>query len=309
LRLVAGVSLLKIAAQKRAEHLEPLDFAKLGLLVQDPIFSVREKFQDTICNLVAEEKLGAKYCILLLLAAHEPERELRTKLKAFVSRQARRGRLAMKSSSNVVETYYVDFLHLLSHHPDFSFASEDLKLFEVYIRFFLEAVAVSDNVSYLYCVSAQLKSVKDRLAADSENLYALSELSQTLIRELCASNSWSLQTFPGKIGMPRDLFQKLEPSETSQVLKTVYLESKSDFLRTRENKTQGKRNTPAKKIQKRVQRDSPDSSDSDTSDKENPSKRNRSFSTESELKSSPVRRSTRTKTIKTSNLADIEDSD
>jgi sister-chromatid-cohesion protein PDS5 len=119
------------------------------------------------------------------------------------------------------------------NHPDFSLDAQDLKLVETYIQFFLDTVATMDNISYIYCVSGQLKTVKDKLLPDSTNLYVFSELIQIMIRELCASNSWTLQTYPEKIGMPRELFERLSSSDAATVMKTIYLETESNFLKTR----------------------------------------------------------------------------
>jgi len=58
----------------------------------------------------------------------------------------------------------------------------------------------------------------------SENLYAMSELAQELIKSRTQSNSWSLQSYPGKVKLPSDILRALpSPDAANKILKTVYL--------------------------------------------------------------------------------------
>ncbi len=72
------------------------------------------------------------------------------------------------SSVDLLELSYVRLLHMLSHHPDFGADLESLQLFAKYIEFFLETVSSSENISYLYIVSGQLKVVRDVLSETSD---------------------------------------------------------------------------------------------------------------------------------------------
>jgi sister-chromatid-cohesion protein PDS5 len=150
-----------------------------------------------------------------------------------------------------LEHYFVDFAHLLAHHPDFTMDTDDLQTFEVYLKFYLDTLATAENISFLYYASAQLKMVRDKHSENSLNLYVISEISQVLIREHCATNNWILQTYPGKIGISRDLFEKLGQEESGIVMKTVYLEAHTDFMKHRMKKTplrkkSHKRSSPVK---------------------------------------------------------------
>jgi hypothetical protein len=71
-------------------------------------------------------------------------------------------------SVDLLELSYVRLLHMLSHHPDFGDDLESLQLFAKYIEFFLETVSSSENISYLYIVSGQLKVVRDVLSETSD---------------------------------------------------------------------------------------------------------------------------------------------
>lgn len=46
-----------------------------------------------------------------------------------------------------------------------------------------------------------------------QNLYALSELTQLIIKNKAARHSWTLSTYPGKISLPRDIFHNLTDIE------------------------------------------------------------------------------------------------
>lgn len=118
----------------------------------------------------------------------------------------------------------------MAHHPDYSMSTPDLIIFEAYIKFYLDSVTTSENISYLYCIAAQLKTVKDRFLKDSKSLWVVSEMTMMLVREICAGNNWILQTWPGKIGIPREIFERLSVTESSTLMKTVYLEQ-TDYLK------------------------------------------------------------------------------
>jgi sister-chromatid-cohesion protein PDS5 len=205
----------------------------------------------------------------------------------------------------------VDFVHLLAHHPDFSMETDDLQTFEVYLKFFLDALATSENIAFLYYAGAQLKMVRTRNSDKSINLYVLSEMIQVLIREHCASNNWMLQTYPGKVGLPRDLFEKLPAEESSTVMKTIYLEAQSNFMKHR---TQARTKTPKAKAHKRtspIKTDEETDSDSTQVDG-TPIKRKKTQKKHrvvGEDVDTPMRRSDRAKKSLRSNLVEHTDSE
>lgn len=52
----------------------------------------------------------------------------------------------------------------------------------------------------------------------TQNLYALSEVAQELIKAYCKGRQWSLQGYPGKVKLPSEIFRGL-PSDSAR--KTV----------------------------------------------------------------------------------------
>ncbi|KIM85696.1 hypothetical protein PILCRDRAFT_341662 [Piloderma croceum F 1598] len=52
----------------------------------------------------------------------------------------------------------------------------------------------------------------------------MSELAQELIKSRAQSNSWSLQSYPGKVKLPSDILRALpSPDAANKILKTTYL--------------------------------------------------------------------------------------
>ena len=89
-------------------------------------------------------------------------------------------RSALGLKMNYFEIIFVQFLHLLAHHPDFSLTQESLPdmakcvcllpftivssymIFGTrYIEFYLESVASAENISLLYHLSGKAKTVRD----------------------------------------------------------------------------------------------------------------------------------------------------
>ena len=65
---------------------------------------------------------------------------------------------------STTETSFVQLLHILAHHPDFTVATDDLVVFMQYFEFYLSCVATPENVSFLYHVAQKIKSSKDMVS-------------------------------------------------------------------------------------------------------------------------------------------------
>jgi hypothetical protein len=72
---------LKLLSQTEySDSFDTMDFCKIGCLIQDPVYHVRLSFVEKLCRDTAAKIIPTKYCIWLLLAAHEPEVELLNKV-------------------------------------------------------------------------------------------------------------------------------------------------------------------------------------------------------------------------------------
>jgi len=122
---------------------------------------------------------------------------------------------------------------LLAHHPDFALTQESVPDMAKYIDFYLGSVASAENVSLLYHLSGKAKTVRDSEShLYSENLYALSELAQHIIKDVAKRHSWTLQGFPMKVKLPTGILRPLPNAEAAnKILKQVFLPSEAlDWL-------------------------------------------------------------------------------
>nr|KAJ3419747.1 hypothetical protein HK105_006552 [Polyrhizophydium stewartii] len=219
LRLTAGLCMLKIARNgKLRALLDPMDVRRMAMLVQDPVFQVRNGFTMKLCAFLQGTLVPSHYIIMLFLIAHEPDAVLKTQVRTFVTRRAKQMRIGDSTSkAPLVENTFGSFLHLIAHHPDFSSESEDLEMAEGYIHFFFETVATAENVAMLYSVAAKVKTLKDKYADDSQKLYIAGELAQILIQDRASSNSWVLQSWQGPLPISSSIFEHLPSQEASAV--------------------------------------------------------------------------------------------
>jgi sister-chromatid-cohesion protein PDS5 len=106
-----------------------------------------------------------------------------------------------------------------------------------YIEFYLDIVATAENISLQFHLALKAKTVRD---ADShvfsevsgvecgslehrnkllfprvQHLYVLSELAQHLIRARAKNRGWTLNTYPGKVKIPGDIFRALPNHEAA----------------------------------------------------------------------------------------------
>ncbi|GAO48743.1 hypothetical protein G7K_2913-t1 [Saitoella complicata NRRL Y-17804] len=228
LRLVAAQSMLKFAALKPFEEMiAPNDFNKLALIAQDPCFQVRNGFLGKLMKGLTAVKLPVRFYSIVFLTAHEPEEELREKITGWI-----KSRAAFYRQQKSVDFLYtfVRLLHLLAHHPDFTNETEDLVDFAKYIAYYLDTVAVSDNVAHLFYFAQRVKQTADATTDSiNENLFVISDLAALIIKMKQEAHGWSMQTFPGKLGMPLDLFKALPDSRTAaEIARASYLPARME---------------------------------------------------------------------------------
>ena len=110
--------------------------------------------------------------------------------------------------------------------------------------FYLDLVASAETVSLLYHLATKVKTVRDAESFDQsevrhmveeshvmvltlaihQNMYAMSELAQELIKNRAHAHGWSIETYPGKVKLPSDIFKPLQNVERA---KTVSAETRS----------------------------------------------------------------------------------
>lgn len=223
MRLQAAVSLLHLSTVEAYATVINPHFVWLAVTVQDPCYHVRMIFLTKLISLLSSRKLPPRFNTIPFLTVLDPEDDIRNRATAYVSLVNRT--LPPAARVEYLEMIFIRLLHLLAHHPDFSIAHENLQDMAKYVEFYLDQITSSENISLLYHLAMKAKTVRDAESHTySEHLYAMSELAQELIKARAQARSWALQSFPGKVKLPSDIFRSLpNPEAAVKILKTVYL--------------------------------------------------------------------------------------
>ncbi|KAF2875276.1 sister chromatid cohesion and DNA repair protein [Massariosphaeria phaeospora] len=216
-RLLAANFLMKMSCYRRLDSLlTPADFIQLALVTHDGCAQVRKGFATKLMKYLGQGRLPSRFYTILFLLAYEPDRGLLESAVTWI--RSRRAAFTMRKET-ILETVFARMLSLLAHHPDFGTDNETLKIMAKYILYYLKSVATQDNLSLIYHVAQRVKGVADNVNPSKqadENLYALSDLAQALIRLWEEQNGWSMQSWPGKLKLPAGIFKALESHERAQ---------------------------------------------------------------------------------------------
>jgi sister-chromatid-cohesion protein PDS5 len=262
LRLLAGEMLLKLATVKKYDdQLDHATFNKLCELMQDSEANVRRHFGEKMQTYLTRGKLRARFYTIFFLVAFEPIADVKARVETWIRSRAR---YYAENHKQVMEAVTPRLISLLAHHPDYSAELNDLADFANYFLFYLSTVATEENISLIYKYAERVKQTKDGINAEkSENLYVLSDLAQTVIRNFQEKRNWSFQAYPGKVGLPAGLFAALPSSEVAQqIAKKLYVpeeldEKVGDLIRALDRKKKRKSlhdwsEQPAKKVRTQV---------------------------------------------------------
>ncbi|KAJ4463966.1 armadillo-type protein [Lentinula edodes] len=223
IRLQAAISLLYLSTVPAyADALAP-KFVRLALTIQDTCFNVRMSFLQKLVPLLWHRKLPAKYHLILFLTAHDPEEDIKQKAAAAASGLFKK--LPSDLRTENLEFVFIRLLHLLAHHPDFATSQSELQDIAKYVQFYLELIGSEETIPLLYHLASKGKTVRDpESQAYSENLYAMCEIAQELIKFRAQHNNWTIPTFPGKIKLPHDI---LRPQPNAEIANKI---AKQTFL-------------------------------------------------------------------------------
>ncbi|KZS86994.1 hypothetical protein SISNIDRAFT_420245 [Sistotremastrum niveocremeum HHB9708] len=225
LRLQAAQCLLHLCSIENYQAAIIPHFTTLAITVQDTCANVRIAFFGKLISYLQARRLDAKFNVIPFLTPHDPEKELREKAKSYVQFALKRGTPEIRLTQ--FEMIFVRLLHLLAHHPDCDRENlESLQDMSKYIIFYLDLVGTADNHPLLFHLASRMKTVRDadRDKLYSENLYAMSEMAQEIIKARASARGYSLTSYPGKVRLPADLFRLLPNAETAtKIHKTSYL--------------------------------------------------------------------------------------
>ncbi|KAG8829342.1 hypothetical protein FRC17_006732 [Serendipita sp. 399] len=224
IRLKAAKCLLRLAQEKTLVSPIIMRLPSLALVTQDFCWEVRSLFITKLTALLSANKIPPVFNTIVFLTCHDVEENVPNRVKAYVKIQQRK--LSPKQRLMFFDVIFVRYLHLLAHHPDFDASAneEGLPALAKYVRFFVWLVATPDNVSLLYHLAQQCKTVRDKAGHTfSEHLYLLSELAEYVIRQHAQEVSWTIPSYPERTNMPVDIFSPLPPEAAKEIRKTVYL--------------------------------------------------------------------------------------
>lgn len=131
-----------------------------------------------------------------------------------------------------MESTITRLLALLAHHPDYNPDPQDLVDTAAYIVFYTSTVINEENLGMVYKYAERVKGVRDHLSPDdSDRLYLLSDMTTSILLKWQEKKGWAMQSYPGKLGMPRDLFEPMPNHDAAQqVAEKTYLPEEMDEL-------------------------------------------------------------------------------
>ncbi|KAF8851743.1 hypothetical protein BDZ45DRAFT_808062 [Acephala macrosclerotiorum] len=261
LRLLAAQQMLKLCTQKVFDDLlGPQEFIKLSFITQDPLEVVRRGFIEKLQKYIVKNRLSPRFNTIIFLTAFEPGSggALRESIMTWIRSRAK---IAHENKSPIFESILPRLIHLVAHHPDYSVEPEELKDIGTYILYYLNTVASEENLAHIYKCAQRVKQAKDAVpGADADNIYVLSDLTQALVKKYEEKRGWSMQTWPGQVGLPKNLYGALPSHEVAQEIaeKNYLPEEMDDCLdklirdadKKKKRKSDDKENSshPAKKI-------------------------------------------------------------
>ncbi|EIF47445.1 protein required for establishment and maintenance of sister chromatid condensation and cohesion [Brettanomyces bruxellensis AWRI1499] len=126
-----------------------------------------------------------------------------------------------------------------------------------YLIFAVEIISTEDNISLLFYLTQRVKQYQsvsldveseglDRQQSDFKNederLYFVSDLAQLVVKQISEMRKWYTTTWPGKMALPSDLYQKNRSKESVQdVVKSSFIPEQYLAEVTRVVKTSCKR--------------------------------------------------------------------
>ncbi|KAI0393967.1 armadillo-type protein [Xylariaceae sp. FL0594] len=215
LRLLAARQILKLCTIKHFEELlSPADFNQLALVTQDPCVEVRHLFVEKLQKYLVQNKLRPRFYTIIFLTAFEPNALFKNQVETWIRSRARFFR---EQKQTVMESTMGRLISLLAHHPDFSPDASDLMDHARYILYYVSNVATEANFGMVYKYAERVKQTVDGIdASQSERLYILSDLAQSLLRKWQERKNWIFQAFSGKVGLPLGLYTALPSHDAAQ---------------------------------------------------------------------------------------------
>lgn len=245
LRLAAGLNILKLAKYPAFNMMINNNvIMSLTRLLHDECADVRDGFMRSLEKKLSLNAVSERFLHLVFFAGHEPNEHIKRKSLIWIASNLRRRE---EKNDIIYERVLARLIHAISHDSRFvkmiletdsrnpALEVEAYVYALKYISMYLEIIAKEENVSLLYYIASRVKQYRDAqvgselygaedLPDEVINLYRVSELCQLLIKELADSRSWTLQTWPGKMKLPLDLFAPMDDyQEAQKIISMVYI--------------------------------------------------------------------------------------
>lgn len=245
LRLAAGLSILKLAKCPSINLLiNNHVISILTRMMHDKCEGVRREFLKSLTKNLSQHAISERFLHLIFFMGHEPNESIKREAVTWVGSNYRR---CTEKKDLVYERVLSRLIHAIAHEERFckmiSESNEDpvgreteAYLYALsYISMYLDSIAQEENVSLLYYIASRVKQYRDaqvdpELYSSEElpdtvtNLYRVTELCQLIIKELADAKGWSLQTWPGKMKLPLDLYAPMENyQEAQRIISKVYI--------------------------------------------------------------------------------------
>lgn len=250
LRLTAGFYLIKLAKCPIFNDMfKHSTINRLIYLLQDQNYNVRYEFLIKLQANLSDESISERFLPLVFFMGHEPKLSLKSEASIWMKSMYKR----QEANKNIkFEKAIVRLIHTIVHNEEFSSMMEKsanlsdttekeshlVKAYSYaleYIIFYLQSIGKSENCSLLYYFASRIKQYRDAtvdqdlydtdvLPQGVLNIYCVSELAQLIIKELCDIKGWTLQTWPGKIQLPSDLFAPMTSTkEAHSIITRIYI--------------------------------------------------------------------------------------
>lgn len=310
LRLSAGLGFLKLAQISNINAILSQEMLwRVSRLLRDEKVQVREAFFGKLKKLLHRKSISERFLFLVFMLGHDPDENLRQAARTWIMSQHTKAILKKDICFETVFTRLAfaiaqDELFLKHFEPqegesvsqeesvpqEGDSEPQDLKAYLYamkYITMYLETVAKESNCSLLYYLASRIKQYRcsgdsgfDSSGKANLSLYRVAELCQLLTKEFSDVKGWTIQTYPGKIGLPSDIFtpidnfdEALEVISQMYITETVQVEIREAFGKPRPSRT--KRNTGQKlaqsvtKKKRRIQQPRDDDDDNGEDDQNN----------------------------------------
>ncbi|KAK6454436.1 precocious dissociation of sister chromatids [Scheffersomyces xylosifermentans] len=252
LRLTAGLYLLKLAKYPiYSEMIFSTTLRRLTFLLTDSSYNVRASFLNSLQKKLADELISERFLPIIFFTALEPSIELKNNSIMWIKSLYRRQEA---KESIKFEKALVRIIHTLAHHEQYILllydgeekdrGPNDKGFINAYtyalkfITYYISLIAKSENISLLYYFASRIKQHRDA-TIDSDlyeaselpesvlNIYRMSELAQLIIKEYADHKNWPMQTWPGKLKLPSDIYSQMTSvAEVQNVITKVFIPDK-----------------------------------------------------------------------------------